>query len=292
MQMKIQQNSSRFSSPFTSKTGRAIVIAGTLGFIGCIGLSLFAIKALGRPADFRAAMKLTGKGKPKPSNPNSPAKNRGLEGKDIVENTGSRHSLEFYTKGVRESMFSAPQPAPPEKPKSIPVVPPPPPPKIVVPVIVPVEVNPFADWVYTGTVTIGETKMVLIENSKTREGHYLKLGEMFQGAQVSQVTDQTVSFLAGSKLYLLAKSDNVNLVPLDRNAGAPITSTGQSGQPAPTTQTNAPPMFNTNMPVGMPTGLNFGGGSAPPEIIQMMKERAMQAQLPGGAVMSEAVILK
>ncbi len=285
--MKIQQNSRRFSNPFTSKTGRGIVVAGTLGFIGCIGLSLFAIKALGRPADFRDAMKLTGKGKPKPSNPSSPAKNRGSEGKDIVENAGSRHSLEFYTKGVRESMFSAPQPPPPEKPKPIPAVPPPPPPKIVVPVIVPVEINPFADWVYTGTVTIGEMKMALIENSKTREGHYLKLGEMFQGAQVSQVTDQMVSFMAGPKPYLLAKSDNFNLVPLDRNAGAPITPTGQPGQPASPPPTNAPPMLNTGIPVGMPMGMNFGGGAPPPEIIQMMKARAMQAQLPAGAIMSE-----
>ena len=291
MQMKLQKNTLRFSSPFTSKKDGAIVVAGTLGFIGCIGLSLFAIKALGRPADFRNAMKLTGKGKPKPSNLNSPAKNRVADGNDIVDNSGSRHSLEFYTKGVRESMFSAPQPPPPEKPKPIPVVPPPPPPKIVVPIIVPVEINPFADWVYTGTVTIGETKMALIENSKTREGHYLKLGEMFQGAQVSQVTDQMVSFMAGPKPYLLAKSDNVNLVPLDRNAGAPITPTGQPGQPAPPPAI-ASPAFNTVMPVGMPMGLNFGGGSPPPEMLQMMREKAIQAQMPAGAVLSESVIIR
>ena len=292
MQMKLQKNTLRFSSPFTSKTGGAIVVAGTLGFIGCIGLSLFAIKALGRPADFRNAMKLTGKGKPKPSNLNSPAKNRGAEGNDVVENSGSRHSLEFYTKGVRESMFSAPQPPPPEKPKPIPVVPPPPPPKIVVPIIVPVEINPFADWIYTGTVTIGEMKMALIENSKTREGHYLKLGEMFQGAQVSQVTDQMVSFMAGPKPYLLAKSDNVNLVPLDRNAGAPITPTGQPGQPAAPAPTNIPLVPNAGMPVGMPMGLNFGGGSPPPEMLQMMRERVIQAQMPAGAVLSESVIIR
>lgn len=291
MQMKLQQNSRRIPISITSKTGRAIVVAAGLGFIGCSVLSLFSIKALGRPADFRDAMKLTGEGTPKPSNSNSPAKNRVADWNDIVEYAGSRHSLEFYTKGVRETMFSAPQPPPPEKPKPIPVVPLPPPPKIVVPVIVPVEINPFTDWVYTGTVTIGETKMALIENSKTREGHYLKLGEIFQGAQVSQVTDQMVSFMAGPKPYLLAKSDNVNLVPLDRNAGAPITPTGQ---PAPPPPANAPPVPNTGTTIGMPMGLNFGGGSPPPEVMKMMMEREMSNQsiLPSGAVMSDVKIIK
>ena len=286
MQMKTTKNSKPFSILSISKTNKTILVAGIFGVIGCVGISLFANRALGRPVDFRDAMKLTDKGKPKTGTHSQ------QPGDSVaVENSGSRHSLEFYTKGVRETMFSAPQPPPPEKPKPVPVVPAPPPPKIVVPIIVPVEINPFADWVYTGTVTIGAVKMALIENTKTREGHYLKQGETFQGAQVAQVTDQMVSFTAGVKPYLLAKSDNINLVPLDRNAGAPITTTGQ---PAPPPPANAPPVLNTGMPVGMPMGLNFGNGAPSPEIMKMMMENraSIQSVLPAGAVMSETVILK
>ena len=74
--------------------------------------------------------------------------------------------------------------------------------------------------------------MALIENAKTKEGRYLKQGEEFQGAQVSQVTDQMVTMTAGTKPYLLAKSDNINIVPLDKSA--PYLSGGaQPGQPVP-----------------------------------------------------------
>ena len=184
--------------------------------------------------------------------------------------TGSRRSLDFYAKGVRSSLFSAPQPPPPAKPKPIPVQPAPKPKPIYIPPVVPVEINPFADWSYTGTVTMGETKMALVENTKTKEGQYLKQGENFLGAQVSQVTDQMVSFMAGSKPYLLAKSDNVNVVQLDRSA--PYLNGGQPGAPgqpqpggAPPTgaQPGAPPPPDTSgAKVVLPNGAVLSGRNA------------------------------
>ena len=147
---------------------------------------------------------------------------------------GSRRSLDFYTKGVRDSLFSAPQPAPLPKAKPAPKITPSISKPIYIPQVVPVEINPFADWSYTGTVTTGETKMALVENTKSKEGQYLKQGDSFLGAHVSQVTDQMVTLTAGVKPYLLAKSDNINVVPLDKSApylggGAPPPAT--PGQP-------------------------------------------------------------
>ena len=58
----------------------------------------------------------------------------------------SHRPLEFYTKKVRDSMFSAPQPPPPPKEKPTPVITPPQPPKpAYISPVAPVVVNPFAD---------------------------------------------------------------------------------------------------------------------------------------------------
>ncbi len=231
----LRMNSDTAKKPFMNdnklKIAGASIAALAIGSIGALSFSLFANRAQGRPADLGKAMNSAGKGKPKPANPNSTAKNRNADGADIVENAGARRSLDFYTKGVRGSLFSAPQPPPAPKPRAVVVKPLPPPPRIVVPEVKPVEINPFADWSYTGTVTVGETKMALIENAKTKEGRYLKQGEEFQGAQVSQVTDQMVTMTAGTKPYLLAKSDNINIVPLDKSAA--YLGGAQPGQPVP-----------------------------------------------------------
>lgn len=252
---KSDQKKLRMHSDATKKPDRnnnklriagASITALAVGSIGALSFSLFANRAQGRPADARDDKKISVKGKPKTSVSDKTVKNRSKDGADIVENAGSRRSLDFYAKGVRGTLFSAPQPPPIAKPRAVVVKPVPPPPRIIVPEVKPVEVNPFADWSYTGTVTVGETKMALIENSKTREGRYLKQGEEFQGAQVSQVTDQMVTMTAGTKPYLLAKSDNINIVPLDKSA--PYLSGGaQPGQPVP------PPPGGASTPQGVLT---------------------------------------
>ena len=183
-------NSGTTKNPFMNdnklRVAGASIIAVALGSIGVFSFSLFANRAQGRPADARDEKKNSVNGKPKTSVSDKTAKNHSGLGADTVENAGSRRSLDFYTKGVRGTLFSAPQPPPVAKPKAIIVKPLPPPPRIIVPEVKPVEINPFADWSYTGTVTVGETKMALIENSKTKEGRYLKQGEEFQGASSSR----------------------------------------------------------------------------------------------------------
>ncbi|HZP83753.1 MAG TPA: hypothetical protein VFB21_19080 [Chthonomonadaceae bacterium] len=143
--------------------------------------------------------------------------------------TPERRPLSFYTGEVRGDLFSAPQPPTPPKPKPAPAKPAPPP--VVVPVA---PVNPFADWAYTGTVTMDDTKMALLENTKTKEGRYVKVGEDFIGAKVGDITDQMVTLQSAGKPWQLAKSDNITVTPLDKSAAfltaAPA---GQPGQPGP-----------------------------------------------------------
>lgn len=142
------------------------------------------------------------------------------------EETSERRPLSFYTGEVRSDLFSAPQPPAPPKPKPAPVKPAPAP-------IVPVApVNPFADWAYTGTVTMNDTMMALLENTKTKEGRYVKVGEDFIGAKVGDITDQMVTLQSAGKPWQLAKSDNITVTPLDKSAAfLTATPAGQPGQP-------------------------------------------------------------
>lgn len=179
---------------------------------------------------------------------------------------GSRRSLDFYTKGVRDSLFSAPQPPPQPRAKPVPKITPPISKPIFIPTVVPVEINPFADWSYTGTVTTGETKMALVENTKSKEGQYLKQGDSFLGAHVSQVTDQMVTLTAGIKPYLLAKSDTINVVQLDKSApylGGGAAPPVGPGQPTPGASVNIP--LTTDNPAGrviLPNGAILSGRNA------------------------------
>jgi hypothetical protein len=144
------------------------------------------------------------------------------------DTTTERRPVDFYAKNIDSNLFTAPQPPPPPPPKPVKVEPPKPAP--IVPVI---PINPFADWAYTGTVHMGDMTMALLENTKTKEGQYLKVGEQFLGAQVSLITDQQVSLSSGGKPYMLAKSDNMTLTPLDKSAAyltaQPAPAPGQPG---------------------------------------------------------------
>ncbi len=146
----------------------------------------------------------------------------------------ARRSLDFYTGGMRAGMFSSPQPPLP-KSAALPV---PPAPKVTrpKPVVVPVApVNPFADWAYTGTVRVGDNRVALLENSKTKEGEYVRPGDTFMGANVASVTDQMVVITSAGKTAQLAKSDNVTVTPLDKSATAlaPPAGTPPPGAPGP-----------------------------------------------------------
>lgn len=135
----------------------------------------------------------------------------------------ARHPLTFYTPAIRGGLFSEPQSPAPRLPK---VEPAPPKPVVTTPTpVAPVEpLNPFADWSYTGTITMGDQRMALLENTKTKEGQYLTAGQTFLGAQVESITDQMITLRSAEKPYMLAKSDTITVTPLDRSA--PFLSSG------------------------------------------------------------------
>lgn len=167
----------------------------------------------------------------------------------------SRRSLDYYTKGVRENLFTAPvAPKPKAKPAPKPAPKPTPPPPPIVP---PVIINPFAEWSYSGTVKIGDEIVALLENSRTKEGHYIRVGESVLGAKVEAISDQMVTLRSADKPYLLAKADTIQVTHLEKSA--PYLSGGAPGQPMPG-QPNAMPTTGFNTMPGSMGGGSFSSG--------------------------------
>ena len=174
-----------------------------------------------------------------------------------------RQSLDFYTSNVREGMFSAPQP-PRAKPTPPPVFvkPPKPPPQVQIFVA---PINPFADWSYTGTVHMGDITMALLENTRTKEGQYVKSGDKFMGAEVQSISDQMVTLTNAGKPSMLAKADTMIITPLSQNATGQNPAQGgpQNGQPGGAPQANMPPMGDPNQPsITLPNGRVLTGDRA------------------------------
>jgi hypothetical protein len=168
-----------------------------------------------------------------------------------------RKPIEFYTGTVGSGLFTEPQP---EAPKPTVAVAP-----VKAPVVVPA--SPFADWAYTGTVTMGDQTYALLENSKTKEGEYIKTGDSFRGAQASSVNDQMVTLIADGKPVTLAKSQNYSVVPLDKDATTAAAATpDQTAQPGAAVAATMTFMPNGNfeMPGGRRNRGGFGGGFGGP----------------------------
>jgi len=194
-----------------------------------------------------------------------------------------RHPLSYYTGGVRNDLFNsgAIEAAKPKaeakgtKKTTLPTEP-------AEPAAV---VNPFSDYSYTGTVTMNGSIVALVENTKTKEGQFLKQGDPFLGGKVSDLNDRTLTVDVAGTPQMLAKSDNYKLTPFDKSAayltapppaapGAP----GQGGMPG--------------MP-GMPGGTPGQAGdraarmkawmdSLPPDQQAAMQQRMNNRQFNGG----------
>jgi hypothetical protein len=133
-----------------------------------------------------------------------------------------KRPVTFYLENTRSGLFAAPPsslPAPlPEasvvKPvkaeKSLTEATP-----AVVPWTMP---DRFTNYVYTGSVTIDGQIQALIENTRTREGWYLKAGDNFQGAAVTSIDAQSVTLDVDGEPRLFAKSGYFNAVPLNASA--------------------------------------------------------------------------
>ncbi|MCW3095232.1 MAG: hypothetical protein JWL77_850 [Chthonomonadaceae bacterium] len=122
---------------------------------------------------------------------------------------------EFYGENVRSALFDrqqplAPAPAAPEASSHIIADPP-----IVLPAL-----DIFAEYVYSGTVTVDGQKQALLENARTKQGWYLHSGETFMGAVVKQVDDNAITLNIHGHLRRIPKSNAYNVVPLNAQAGA------------------------------------------------------------------------
>jgi len=95
--------------------------------------------------------------------------------------------------------------------------------------------DPLTDFVYSGSVTLGGKRYALVENSKTKEGKYVKAGDTLLGEKVRQVGPEQLVLRQGSKTRTLAKSETINLTPLNQSAA--YLNPGPSAQPA-TAQSN------------------------------------------------------
>ena len=188
-----------------------------------------------------------------------------------------RKPLAYYTGGVRNDLFSAPEPAKPKQPaKPEPKVETPP----TLPPTPPVVVNPFADYAYAGTVNVGGRVLALIENTKTKDGQYLAEGDMFMGGKIASIGDRMLTVDVAGKQEIIAKRDDFKLTPLDKSApflqsapagGAP----GAPGQPG-------------NQPGQPQAGPGGPGGGAPwmrgmqgmPQNIQDRMRQRMESMTP------------
>ncbi len=175
--------------------------------------------------------------------------------------TESRRPINFYTQTVRGSLFSAPLLPAPKAPVVVdntPVTRQP----IPVPPL-PLQFNPLSFWSYTGTVTVGDQTMALLENQQSHEGQYVKVGDNFLGTKVVSVSDQMVTLKSGNKPTLLAKSDNITVTPFDRSAAPTgVQQAAQQAQPQQVTiqvggQTFVPTAAPAQPTVTLPNGVQI-----------------------------------
>ncbi len=131
----------------------------------------------------------------------------------------SRRSVSFYTGDVRASMFSEPVAPAPPAPASITDIRP----------IRPAPVDPFADWNYTGTATIGDDTIAILENINTHDGILLRMGDKFLGTKVTSIDGNLLTFGSGATSKSLFISMNTSYIPLSASAAF---LTAKSPQPA------------------------------------------------------------
>lgn len=123
-----------------------------------------------------------------------------------------RHALGFYMRQVDGGLFAPArrahrtpvEEAKPETPKSVPVVLP--------------DIDPFEDWVYAGSVDADGRLTALIENAKTKEGRFVKVGDTVLGARVRTITAGAVTINAAGRPRTLPRSNIVSVRQLDKDA--------------------------------------------------------------------------
>ena len=105
-------------------------------------------------------------------------------------------------------------------------------PGLPAPLVPPLPVSdPLADYIYSGTVRVGDAISALIEHRGTKQGWYVQAGERWQAYDVVDVTEQAVTLLVEGQRHTLFKSGAMNLVPLVADADKGGGSGGANGLP-------------------------------------------------------------
>jgi hypothetical protein len=110
--------------------------------------------------------------------------------------------------------------------------------------------DPLKDWIYSGTVAIGDDIYAVMENKTTHRGEYVKTGDPFEGGTVQTIAQGALALSLNGQVRNLPKSTAFNATPLNAPAGA------GNGQPG-----GAP---NGGQPGGAPgAGGPWGGPTKP-----------------------------
>ncbi len=203
----------------------------------------------------------------------------------LAADTTTRKPLSYYTSGVRADLFTPPAAPAPAAPK-VKLTKPAPAPKPTLPPPAPAIVDPFADYAYDGTVTMGNQTLALVENTKTKEGQYLRVGDSFIGGQISGINEHDLTIDVAGTTKVIAKTDNFKMTSLDKSAPV-LTQQPQQGAQAPP---GAPAM--NGAPTNMPAGANNPQDrrarwqqrlqNMSPEQRQMIMDRMMNRSMNGG----------
>jgi len=176
-----------------------------------------------------------------------------------------RRPLSYYLSGVRNDMFGAIQAPQPAVAQPQPRLPEPPP-------AAPEVIDPFADYAYTGTIMMGDQALALIENAKTKEGMYVKVGDQFLGGTVTEVTEKGITVSVAGTPRTLYKTEEFKLTPLDKDApyrtAQPGGMPGMPGVPGMPGAPGTPGMGPGGMGMGFP-----GMGALPPDVQQRFQQR-------------------
>ena len=113
--------------------------------------------------------------------------------------------------------------------------------------------DPLKDWVYSGTVAIGNDVYAVVENKASKQGRYLKAGDELQGAKVEGIAQSELSLTLNGAPRSLAKSTAFSATPLNAGSGgaSPNPGGGAPGQPG-----AVPP--GGPVPPGAPVGRRSG----------------------------------
>jgi hypothetical protein len=85
------------------------------------------------------------------------------------------------------------------------------------PTILPSPPNPLADYTFTGVVSRDGITYALLEDRKTKDGFYVRVGDVFKDFTVDAITPKGITFRTRAGPKTIAMRDDYSLIPLDKN---------------------------------------------------------------------------